>query len=65
MIWSAALMLQHLGEHKASDAILNAIQTVLGRGRPDEVTRDMGGNANTQQLGKAIEEALVAAAGKQ
>jgi tartrate dehydrogenase/decarboxylase/D-malate dehydrogenase len=51
MIWSAALMLQFLGEQAAHDAILSAIEQVLARGPR---TADLGGNANTTEMGQAI-----------
>ena len=51
MIWSGALMLQFLGEQAAHDAILKAIETVLVRGPR---TRDLGGTANTTEMGQAI-----------
>ena len=51
MIWSAALMLQFLGEHAAHDAILRAIETVLRNGPR---TRDLGGAASTAEMGQAI-----------
>jgi tartrate dehydrogenase/decarboxylase/D-malate dehydrogenase len=57
MIWSAALMLDFLGERAAHDAILAAIETVLAKGPH---TPDLGGKASTQQIGAAI-EALVTA----
>ena len=53
MIWSAALMLQFLGEQAAHDAILSAIEQVL-KGPRNAVTRDLGGSANTTQMGEAI-----------
>ena len=53
MIWSAALMLQFLGEQAAHDAILQAIETVLP-GPRNRVTRDLGGSASTTQMGEAI-----------
>ncbi len=59
MIWSAALMLQFLGEQAAHDAILQAIETVLA-GPREHVTRDLGGSASTTQMGEAI-SSLVAA----
>ncbi|MFT3818928.1 MAG: tartrate dehydrogenase [Rubrivivax sp.] len=51
MIWSAALMLQFLGEQAAHDAILAAIETVL---RDGPRTPDLGGSAGTTQMGEAI-----------
>ena len=51
MIWSAALMLQFLGESAAHDAIVRAIETVLRQGPR---TRDLGGTASTAEMGQAI-----------
>jgi tartrate dehydrogenase/decarboxylase/D-malate dehydrogenase len=61
MIWSAALMLSHLTQGQgagraAHDAILGVIEQVL---RSGPRTRDLGGNANTTEMGQAI-AALVA-----
>ncbi len=55
-IWSAAMMLEHFGEKQAADAILTAIENVLGGGGPK--TRDLGGKASTEDLGKAIAAAI-------
>jgi tartrate dehydrogenase/decarboxylase / D-malate dehydrogenase len=57
-IWSAALMLDFLGYPKAHDALLRAIEQVLGEGPK---TPDLGGTANTVEVGKAIAEALKSA----
>jgi len=54
-IWSGAMMLEHLGHKDAGDAIVRAIERVLSAGPR---TRDMGGKATTEELGKAIAEAL-------
>jgi tartrate dehydrogenase/decarboxylase/D-malate dehydrogenase len=51
MVWSAALMLQFLGEQAAHDAILRAIEQVL---RDGPRTRDLGGTASTAELGAAL-----------
>ena len=51
-VWSGALMLEHLGEQAAADAILHAIETLLGQGGPR--TRDLGGTAGTEAVGKAL-----------
>jgi tartrate dehydrogenase/decarboxylase/D-malate dehydrogenase len=51
MIWSAALMLQFLGEQAAHDAILKAIEQVLASGPR---TSDLGGTADTTSMGQAI-----------
>ena len=50
-IWSGAMMLEHLGEHDAAGAIIKAIETVLASGPK---TRDIGGSASTEEVGKAI-----------
>ncbi|TAK99108.1 MAG: tartrate dehydrogenase [Rhodospirillaceae bacterium] len=55
-IWSAALMLDHLGEVAAAGAILRAIEEVLVE--PKLRTRDVKGSANTMICGKAVAEAL-------
>jgi tartrate dehydrogenase/decarboxylase/D-malate dehydrogenase len=51
MVWSGAMMLAHLGEQKAHDAIVQAIEQVLVDGPR---TRDLGGTANTTEMGTAI-----------
>ncbi|SAK48197.1 tartrate dehydrogenase [Caballeronia pedi] len=56
MIWSAAMMLDFLSDgqgpgHDAHDAILSAIESVLKDGPR---TGDLGGSANTTDVGKAI-----------
>ena len=56
MIWSGAMMLDFLGNGDANyraahDAILKAIETVLVQG---PTTLDLGGSANTTDVGKAI-----------
>ena len=55
-IWSAAMMLEHLGQEEASAAIVTAIEKVI-KAR-DVKTPDMGGKATTAELGKAVEETL-------
>lgn len=55
-IWAGAMMLQHLGQSEAHDTIMTAVENVLKDGA--NLTRDMGGTANTEELGKAIEAAI-------
>ncbi|MGB6689231.1 MAG: tartrate dehydrogenase [Terracidiphilus sp.] len=55
-IWSAAMMLDHLGELEAATAILQAIETTLVD--KSLCTRDVGGTADTITAGKAIAGAL-------
>ena len=57
MIWSGAMMLAFLGEQEAHDAIVRAIERVLIEGPR---TRDLGGNADTTAMGKAIANVLEA-----
>ena len=56
VIWSGAMMLQHLGYPEAHDTIIGAIETVLASGM--QLTPDMGGKGNTTELGKAIADAV-------
>jgi tartrate dehydrogenase/decarboxylase/D-malate dehydrogenase len=56
-IWSASMMLEHLGENEAAQAVMTAIHRVLSA--PDAPrTPDLGGRASTAQLGAAIAAAL-------
>ena len=55
-IWSAAMMLDHLGEPEAAAAIVRAIEEVLAKG--EYRTRDLGGKANTVECGQAIADAI-------
>ncbi|MBN9430158.1 MAG: tartrate dehydrogenase [Burkholderiales bacterium] len=54
-IWCGAMMLDHLGHPQAHDAIVKAIEHVTAEGPR---TRDMGGTANTADVGKAIAELI-------
>ena len=56
-IWSAAMMLDHLGEPEAGRCIVRAIETVLGS-KSAPLTGDLGGKATTRQMGEAIADAL-------
>jgi tartrate dehydrogenase/decarboxylase/D-malate dehydrogenase len=57
-IWTAPLLLAHLGEAPAGQAIEDAIETLLRDSGPK--TRDMSGQAGTADVGTAIAQ-LVAA----
>jgi tartrate dehydrogenase/decarboxylase/D-malate dehydrogenase len=61
-IWCASMMLDHLGEPAAANAIVAAIEDTLARGG-DVLTPDMGGQATTGTLGDAIAERVRTAAG--
>jgi tartrate dehydrogenase/decarboxylase/D-malate dehydrogenase len=50
-IWSAALMLEHLGEADASAHLLRAVESVC---RDGVLTRDVGGSATTSEVGDAV-----------
>ena len=54
-IWSGAMMLDHLGHPEAGAAVVQAIETVLREGPH---TRDIGGAASTQEMGRAIAAAV-------
>ncbi len=56
-IWSASMMLDHLGEKEAATAIMEAIETVLIADNAP-LTPDLGGTASTIDLGKAIAEEI-------
>jgi len=60
MIWSGAMMLEFLGNgdekfQAAADAIMKAIELSLAQGPK---TPDLGGSANTTEVGKAIAAAI-------
>ncbi len=57
-IWCGAMMLEFLGHKAAQDAVLAAIEKVLAPGSGAPRTPDLGGTANTQDLGRAIAQAL-------
>jgi tartrate dehydrogenase/decarboxylase/D-malate dehydrogenase len=50
-IWSAALMLDHLGETEASQRVMHAVEAVC---RAGILTRDVGGSASTGGVGDAV-----------
>jgi tartrate dehydrogenase/decarboxylase/D-malate dehydrogenase len=50
-IWSAALMLDHLGEADASRRLMTALEAVC---RDGVLTRDVGGTASTPEVGDAV-----------
>src|SRR3546814_2818311 len=55
-VWTAALMLDHLGETAAAAELEAAIESVLVD--PAARTRDLGGSADTRTCGEAILKAL-------
>ncbi len=54
-IWSGAMMLDHLGHADAAAATITAIEDCLVNGPR---TPDVGGNARTEDMGKAIAAAI-------
>ncbi|MEQ5802975.1 tartrate dehydrogenase [Halomonas sp. H10-9-1] len=57
-IWSAAMMLEHLGHQEAADAIVDAFEAVLAAGDREVLTPDVGGQGTTEGLGRAIAERI-------
>ena len=51
-IWTAAMMLDHLGHEDAGAAVVTAIEKVVSEGKV--LTRDLGGKASTSDVGKAV-----------
>lgn len=54
--WSAAMMLDHLGEKAAAAALMTAVERVTADGKV--LTRDLGGNATTEQVTDEVLAAL-------
>ncbi len=52
LILSAVLMLRHLGEREAADALFQAVKDVIAEGR--SVTYDLGGTVGTRAMGTAV-----------
>ena len=60
-IWSASLMLEHLGEPEAARTVLHALESVCREGPR---TRDVGGTASTREVGDAVVAAVALSAGR-
>ena len=58
-VWSAALMLEHLGLPDEASAVMRAIEATTAAG---QLTPDLGGTCTTRQVGDAILAALDAGA---
>ncbi len=54
--WTAAMMLEHLGEAPAAQRLMRAVEAVTARG--DVLTPDLGGSATTEQVTQAVIAAL-------
>ncbi len=53
-IWAGAMMLDELGEEKAGEAAVNAIQEILSEGKVK--TKDLGGQNTCSEMGDAVAE---------
>ncbi len=57
--WTAAMMLEHVGENEAAQRLMKAIETVTAN--PKLHTRDLGGTATTADVTDAVCSAIAAA----
>jgi tartrate dehydrogenase/decarboxylase/D-malate dehydrogenase len=57
-LWSAVLMLEHLGEAAAAASLMTAVERVLADG---VLTPDLGGTATTQDVTEAVAAAVAGA----
>jgi tartrate dehydrogenase/decarboxylase / D-malate dehydrogenase len=55
-LWSASLMLEHLGRPESAAALMRAIETVVAEGTVR--TPDLGGTATTDEVGDAVLTAI-------
>jgi tartrate dehydrogenase/decarboxylase/D-malate dehydrogenase len=55
-IWSASLLLDHLGHRKEAVAVIKAIERVLEEGKA--LTPDLNGTSSTSEMGQAVAEAV-------
>jgi tartrate dehydrogenase/decarboxylase/D-malate dehydrogenase len=55
-IWAGSMLLDHIGEHEAAGAIVNAIEKCILAG---DVTKDMGGQLGTAGVGDSIAEIII------
>ena len=54
--WSAVMMLDHLGESRAANSLMQAIERYTAAGR--HFSRDLGGSATTEQVTAAVIDIL-------
>jgi isocitrate dehydrogenase (NAD+) len=57
MVLSGSMMLRHLGELTAADAVDRAVDEVLGRG--EIRTADLGGRATTLEMAEALADEVI------
>ncbi|MFH1641858.1 MAG: isocitrate/isopropylmalate dehydrogenase family protein [Nanoarchaeota archaeon] len=55
-IWAGAMMLDELGQVKAAESVVKAIESVVKEGKVK--TKDLGGTAKTTEMGDAVVEKL-------
>ena len=51
-VWTGALMLEHLGHADAARAVVGAVERLVEEGKT--LTRDLGGQATTSEVGRAL-----------
>src|SRR5919112_3743666 len=56
--WTAAMMLEHLGEEGAARRLMRAVERVTAAG--EKLTPDLGGSGTTEDVTRAVCEALAA-----
>ncbi len=55
-VWAGAMLLDHLGERAASEAVIRAMEESISSGVK---TRDLGGTASTREVGDAIAASIL------
>ena len=60
LIMSGVMMLRHLGEVKKARQVRDAYNALLAEGKPEELTRDLGGTAGTRAFTDALIKRLTA-----
>ena len=55
-IWAGSMLLDHLGEHEAASAVLQAMERSIADG---VVTKDMGGQSRTSDVGDYISKSIL------
>lgn len=55
-VWSAVMMLENLGENAAAELLADAVNRVTREGKT--LTKDLGGNSSTTDVGDAISRAI-------
>ena len=56
VFWAGAMMLDHFGYKNAHDHIIKTIESTISK--QENRTRDLGGNANTNECGDAIMKSI-------